>query len=243
MKWCWLLLMLSIMLLSSSVCAETVKLCSSDRTGLSEKDGTGYYWDVLSAVYKIEGLQLIHTSAPFIRCLKMIEQNKVDGAVAVFQTPQRSKKFTYPQIRLGYSSYGLTSLKETAFAQIENVQGEVGLIRGYDFSAWLPSHLTIHPVGSLTQAIQMLKFKRIPYHAGDLVDVFLTMKKMGEQPKDYTQRAMYSKSLYVPFSKDARGQKLANLFSSGMSKIYQNGTLERLMSKHKISNSILGDFK
>lgn len=240
MKWLWIML---TMLISSSIYAETVNLCSLDRVGLSEKDGTGYYWDVLTAVYKIEGMELIHTSVPFVRCLKMVEYKKVDGGVAIFQTPERSKKFTYPQTRLSYSVYGLTFLKDTTFDKLDNVQGQVGLIRGYDFSTWLPPHLTTYRVRSVNQAIKMLKVGRISYHADDLQDVMLTIKKMGERPEDYTQIEVYRKNLYVPFSKNARGQKLENIFNKGMRKIYENGTLEKLMKKHQIPNSILDDFK
>ena len=86
----------------------------------------------------------------------------------MFQTPERSKKYTYPKTRLSYSVYGLTFLKDTTFDKLDNVQGNVGLIRGYDFSSWLPPHLKTYPVSSLNQAIKMLKGDRISYHADDL---------------------------------------------------------------------------
>jgi len=231
------------MLISSSISAETVNFCSKERTDLSNEDGTGYYWDVLRAVYKTQQVEMIHSTAPFIRCLFLVENKVVDGAVAVFKTQKRSQKLTYPQSRLNYSSYGLTFLKQTPFDQIQNIKGNIGLIRGYDFSAWLPSHLDIYPVRNITQAIAMLKLKRLVYHADDLQDVLLTLKKTGERPDDFVLKTIYTKDLYIAFTKDARGQKMANIFDTGLKTIFKNGDLERLVKKYRLTNSVLDDFK
>ena len=232
-----------VMLVSSSLSAETVNFCSQERTGLSNKDGTGYYWDLLRAVYKIENAEITHNAVPFVRCLFLVENQHVDVAVAAFRTPERIKKFTYPQSRLHFSNYGITLLKQAHFDNIQNLKGQVGLIRGYDFSAWLPSHLDIFLVGDSIQAIKLLKLKRIKYHADDIQDVMLALRKIGEQPEDFVMKTISTKNLYLVFTKDDRGQKLANMFDSGIRKIAENGTLERLVEKHSLTYSILEDFK
>lgn len=78
MKWIWAIL---IVFMSSSIPAETITFCSLDRPGLSQKDGTGYYWDLLRAVYEAEGMKLKFHSVPFKRCLAHVEAKKVDGTV------------------------------------------------------------------------------------------------------------------------------------------------------------------
>ena len=236
------LLTILIMLFSLSLSAETVNFCSQERTDLSNKDGTGYYWDLLKAVYKIEGAEITHRAVPFVRCLAIVENKLVDVAVAAFRTPQRIKKFTYPQSRLHFSNYGIILLKETHFDNIQNLEGQVGLIRGYDFSAWLPSHLDVFLLGDTIQAINMLKLKRIKYHADDIQDVLFALRKIGEQPEDFVMKIISTKNLYVVFTKDARGQKLANMFDSVIRKIAENGTLEKIVEKYKLPHSILGDF-
>jgi polar amino acid transport system substrate-binding protein len=240
MKWFYTVF---ILLISPSISAETITLCSHDRPGLSKKDGTGYYWDLLRAVYKAEGIKLIHMSAPFKRCLLQVEHKVVDGAVSAFKTPDRSRKFTYPKSRLNFSSYGLVYLKGTSFDKIENVNDRIGIIRGYVFSEWLPSYLRLVELNNNFQAIEMLKLKRIKYHADDLQDVLLTIKKMGEPPDQFVFKTLMIKDLYLPLIKDARGQYLADKFDTGLKKIFKNGTLERLIKEHGIVNSILPDFK
>ena len=240
MKWFWAVL---IILFSSSISAETITLCSLDRPGLSQKDGTGYYWDLLRAVFEEEGIKLEHSSAPFVRCLKNVDYKEVDGAVAAFKTHERAKKFTYPKSRLNFSSYGLTYLKGTSFDKLESVKGSVGIIRGYDFSSWLPSSLELIYLNDNFQAIKMLKTKRLEYHADDLQDVLLTLKKMGERPNQFVYKTFYTKDLYMLFTKDTRGQNLADKFDTGLRKVFENGTLEILIKEYGLVNSILPDFK
>lgn len=229
-------------LMSPNIYSETIVLCSSDRFGVAQADGSGYYWDLLRVVYEAEGVILKHLSAPFQRCLDLVESKEVDGAVAVFETPERRKKFTYPKSRLSFSSYGLIHLRQTPFDKLENVRGDVGVIRGYDFSAWLPSSLSIVPLDNNIQAIKMLNMRRLEYHADDINDVLLTLKKIGERSDNFSFKELHVRSLFNAMTKDVRGQTLADKFDSGLRKAFKSGGLERLLKKYEVKNSILGDF-
>jgi len=239
MKWICLVF---IVLISPKNHAEIIKLCSLERPGLSQGDGSGYYWDLLRAVYEAEGVTVEYSSAPFKRCLALVESKMVDGAVAVFRTPDRAKKFIYPKSRLSFSSYGIVHLKQTAFDKLENIESKVGIMRGYDFSAWLPSYLPVTTLSDNFQAVEMLKTKRIEYHADDLQGFNLTLKKMGEQPEKFVSREFHVRDLFVPMTNDVRGQRLADKFDSGIDKALQNGELEKLNRKHELVISLLPDF-
>jgi len=232
------------MTMSYSVLAtEKISLCSLERTGLSEADGTGYYWDVLRATFKIEGYDVDQTTAPFLRCLREVQYKRIDGVVAVFKTAERSKSLFYPKDRLGVNISGLTFLKENSINNIEDVKSPVGIIRGYDFSDWIPSEINKLSVNDTAQGIKLLKAKRIKYFADDLQDVDLSMKKNGIQKELFSQKMFDTKDLYTAFTKNARGEILARAFSSGIRKIHKNGTLEKLVNKYDIGNSIINDFE
>jgi len=232
MNYIW---MIFTAVISASISAETITLCSLERAGLSQKDGTGYYWELLRAIYREEGIELKHHSAPFKRCLQLVEREIVDGAVAVFRTPERTMKFNYPKSRLNVSTYGLSYLKETSQKEIKKGESSVGIIRGYDFSEWLPSNIKLVSLNSNTQAIGMLKLKRIQYHADDLQDVLFTLKEMGERPDQFAFKSLHTKNLYVPFTKNVRGQNLADSFDIGLKKVSIRGELKKLVEKYGIN--------
>lgn len=235
--------MLLSILLSTSAYSESIKFCSFDRPSLSESDGTGYYWDLLRAIYQEEGIAVKIDSAPFLRCLKGVENKNVDGAVAVFKTPERQKHYLYPKSRLNVSTYGLIFLKETPFDKLENIKKDIGIIRGYDFSEWLPPQLSYQTLNSNALAIEMLKRNRIAYFVDDIQDTLLTLKKRNEQADQFDFKVFKTKSLYIVLTKDERGQRMADKFDSGLQKIYDNGILQKLIKEYGLVNSILTDFK
>jgi polar amino acid transport system substrate-binding protein len=237
------LLTIIFLLYSQVISAEVVNLCSQPRVTLSEKNGVGYYWDILRAVYEIEGYKIHENDAPFIRCLLSVDHKKTDGAVAVFRTQQRDNKFTYPDSRIHFSSYGVVSLRSPPIDKIHDLKGSIGLIRGYDFSSWLHSQLNIKSMRNTAHAIAMLKHNRITHIADDIQDVLSTMKKMGENPANYLIKTMSRKDLYVVFTNNERGKKLANKFDSGIKKLANNGCLERITKKYHLADSIVHDFK
>ncbi len=160
-----LVIIIFILFMTSTGYAETITFKIPEWKGYTNSDGTGYYWDVLRSIYETEGIQMIHGTAPFKRSLKMVERKKVDASAGVFRTPERVKKFRYPKTRISNEFSGIVFLKGTPFDKIQNLKGNIGKIRGYDYSAWLPSHLNISEMKYTSQAIKMLQAKRIQYHA------------------------------------------------------------------------------
>ncbi|MFT5691436.1 MAG: hypothetical protein ACI92E_000765 [Oceanicoccus sp.] len=142
-----------------------------------------------------------HRSAQFDRCLLLVESNRVDGAVAVCHSAERSKEFTYSTSRLNFSSCVLVYLKEASIDEIENANGKVGIIRGYDFSAWLPSNIKLEPLNSNVQAIGILNLKRIKYHADDLRVLLLTLTKMEDLADQFVLKSFHTENLEVSFTK------------------------------------------
>ncbi len=239
-----LILSLIFIVVYSASFAQTVSFCSEEWVGFTDANGTGYYWDVLRAVYKTEGIEILHTKVPFIRCLKTLEQKQMfDGAAACFKTSERQVLFTFAEHRIHYTSYGIVYMKGKNINNLSDIKSKVGKVRGYDFSDWLPSNLDIYPLSSTVQALKMLKLERIKYFAEDLQDVDMTIRKLKLDSNDYIRKSFHTKSLFVPFTKNARGKKMADIFDSGLVKIYESGELEKIVKKYNLEISILSDFK
>jgi len=85
----------------------------------------------------------------------------------------------------------------------------------------------------------MLKLRRLKFHADDIQDVMLTFRKLGERPDDYALKSVYTSDLYIPFTKNARGVELANMFDKGIKIISENGKLKKLVEKYGLINSIV----
>ena len=179
---------------------------------------------------------MIHKIAPFKRALRSVEYKKIDAAAGAFRTPERVKIFIYPKTRIDNEFSGIVFLRGTPFDKIKNLKGQIGKVRGYDYSAWLPSHLNIYEVNDTLQAIQMLRAKRISYHADASVDIESSIKQLKEKRDDFKIIKMYATPLYVIFTKNNRGQKMADIYDRGNKRLYKTGRLDEIMNKYGIKD-------
>jgi len=227
-----LVIMIIILFIASTCHAEKITFFAPEWKGYTNGDGTGYCWDVLRSIYEAEGIQMIHKIAPFKRSLRSVENKQADAAAGAFRTPERAKIFVYPKTRLDHEISGIVFLRGTPFDKIQNLKGQIGKVRGYDYSAWLPSSLNIYELNNTSQGIQMLRTKRIQYHADDIEDIESSIKRLGEKMDDFKIVNMHTQPLYVIFTKDNRGQRMADIYDRGNKRLYKTGKLDEIMNKY-----------
>jgi len=224
--------------------AEKVVICSAEFPGFTNKDGSGYYWDILRKIFTSESMEFEYASIPFSRCLISLEQGKVDGVAAFFKTAKRMKKFTYAKSRIHFSSYGLFYLEHTKFNGLDNIKGRVGKVRGYDFSTWLPATMSFELLKDPVQGIKMLNAGRIKYYAEDTADFEFTLKRTPRaRLSDYNRTIILTKDLFSAFSKSKKGQRLANVFDKGLARLAKSGVIQEISDNYEIKKTVVQDFK
>ncbi len=233
-----------LLLMANVSFSEKLEMCSPEYSDFTNKDGTGYYWDVLRAIFKDEGFELVPLIVSFKRCLLLLKDKQVDGTAALFKTKKRAEFLSYPKSRIHFTSYGLIYLKENSFEGFDNIKGRVGKIRGVEFSDWLPNNLDMEFLLNTRQAIKMLNAKRIMYYAEDIQDFQLTVHKMkGGKLDRYKIKVLDSSDLYSPFNGTARGKRLAVMFDKGLYKLFKSGELKAIAKRYGLKESVLVDFK
>lgn len=219
-------------------------MCSAEFPGFTNKDGSGYYWDILREIFTNDEKKFETASIPFSRCLISLEQGKVDGVAAFFKTAKREQKFSYPKSRIHFSSYGLFYLKSSVFNGLSRVEGRVGKVRGYDFSSWLPENMSFEILKNPTQGIKMLNVGRIKYYAEDTADFEFTLKKIpGARLSDYNRTVFLTKDLFSAFSKTKKGKRLANEFDEGLAKLARSGVIKEISDIYEIKHTVVQDFE
>ena len=224
--------------------AEKVLICSAEFPGFTNRDGSGYYWDILREIFTNDDMKFEPASMPFSRCLISLEQGKVDGVAAFFKTEKRIKKFTYAKRRIHFSSYGLFYLEHTKFNGLDNIKGRVGKVRGYDFSSWLPATMKFELLKDPEQGIKMLNAGRIKYYAEDAADFEFTLKRSPRtRLSDYNRTIFLTKDLFSAFSKTKKGQRLATKFDRGLARLAKSGVIQEISDYYEIKETVVQDFK
>ncbi len=179
---------------------------------------------------------MIHVIAPFKRSLKKLEHKEADAVAGVYKTPERDKIFIYPKTRIDNEFSGIVFLKETPFENIQNLKGKIGKVRGYDYSAWLPPSLSIYKLNNTLQGIQMLRAKHIQYQVDASVDIDSAIKQLNEKRDDFKIIKMYATPLYVIFTNNNRGQRMADIYDRGNKRLYKTGKLDEIRNEYGIKN-------
>ncbi len=237
-------LLLLLLCLPVNSYSEKIVMCSAEFPGFTNKDGSGYYWDILREIFTNDGREFEAASIPFTRCLISLEQGKVDGVAAFFKTAKREQKFSYAKSRIHFSSYGLFYLKNSVFNGLSKMEGRVGKVRGYGFSSWLPADMNFELLKDPRQGIKMLDAGRIKYYAEDTADFEFTLKKIpGARLFDYNRTIFLTKDLFSAFSKTSRGKRLANEFDQGLAKLAKSGVIKEISDNYEIKHTIVQDFE
>ncbi len=63
----------------------------------------------------------------------------------------------------------------------------------------------------------MLRKERIQYHADAITDIESVLYKLREKRIDFAIKKLNTNPLFMIFTKDARGQRMADIFIEGLS--------------------------
>lgn len=197
----------------------------------TEKDGSGFYFDLMRLVFEPEGIQISHQITPWARCELLVSSKKADALLGSYK--EKMQLYNYPNyaIWIDISSvafkrgkfewHGTTSLKDK----------KVAWIRGYRYDSYLDIRLQIYELSDNSQAWQMLELDRIDFYLDSLTDMKLFIKENAIDHDKYEIQNVITKQLYVRFAKTEKGKRLADIYDKRILRLYENGQLERLYLK------------
>ena len=229
--------LLSFLLLcfwGTSLYAEEIVVAIPEWEHWSEADGSGYYWDVFRQVYEPQGIKVVFKNAIFKRVISQLEEKTgIDASAGFVKNKERLQKFSYPKTHIDMESSGIIYLKTTSYSSMAEVTGIVGKIRGYDYSSWIPANVRIFEVNNTEEGMKLLLRNRIQYMADAMSDIRIALNQMDLEKSRFSTRVIQKVPLYAIFTKDARGERLANLFDSGMERLKKSGELKKIIEKYE----------
>ena len=202
--------------------------------GYVDENGKGLYFDVISAVYEPEGIQITINFRPWPRALFEVENGLADFTGA----DSRTSKFAQPKTPI-LRSPEVVFLRKAAipsYRNIESLNKKSGVwVSGYTDN--LPDQIKKHLKGkgnpSRDAAFQMVLLGRADYFLDNDYQLAQTMNKFAGKfdTSEFQVATVYSEDLYMCFTKSQRGQRLADIFDQRMKKLSDAGELKRIYAK------------
>lgn len=207
----------------------------------TNKDGTGLYWDIFRAVYGPEGYTIETKIRTYERAVNLIKNYKVDVMVGPYI--DEIKNVIYPKNYFAVDIVQALSLKNTGndWNGFESINSKiVGWIKGYSYDDYLPEgaldNTAINRLHNRRTAFALLNKKRLDYFIDAKADIsdFLN-SNTGYNAEDFVRNTILELKLYIVFTDDEKGKKLARIFDDRFSLLLAGGEIKKLYEKYKNS--------
>lgn len=230
-----------LLLCLSTVCSaqlpSNIRICSPQWDYYTEKDGTGLYHELWAAVFTPSNIRVDIDYIPFKRCEREFTDHKItryDAYVGGYGAAGQ----LIPKWHIGIDA--LSVAYRNGF--ITEWLGEVSLTgnrvsweRGYDYDKHgvINVDIQLKEFSKLTSALKMLHRNRIDY----ILDYDTALKGLIKELGLSGQLTVISNAIIGPkyfmiFSNTERGQALAEVWDSGMERLYKSGQLKKLYAAY-----------
>lgn len=218
--------------LAASPPPSEIHLVSDAWHGLTRKDGTGLYFDLIRAVYARRQIKLRINIYPYARTVQAVKDKRADAWVASFMN---EKDFAlYPRWHFDRNVQQVLFRKRPGytFAGTSDLRGQrVAWLRDFGLDKYIPEPMKVVEVDTIQSAMQMLEAGRIDYFVGaqsDLADDIAARKvDMGGFELAFVMHL----GLYLAFADNARGESLRRVWDEEMETFHKADAFKAIYRK------------
>jgi polar amino acid transport system substrate-binding protein len=213
---------------------QTVLFVSDEWHNLTRKDGSGLYFEVVSAVYARRGIQVHYRLFPYARAVQMVNDKKADGWVASFMD---EKNFPlYPKWHFDKNEQTVVYRKDRAGAPYTGPASlrnqRVAWLRDFGLDRYIQEPMRITEVDSIGSAFEMLARNRIDYFVGAKSDISDYIARSKQSMSDYEMKFAMHLGLYMAFASNERGQKLREIWDAEMESFHRTEAFKAIYRKY-----------
>jgi polar amino acid transport system substrate-binding protein len=213
---------------------QTISVYSEAWTDATNKDGTGYYWDILRAVFEQEGSTLSINISTYKRSVGMVQTGKADLMVGAYvdEIPNAlypKKHFDADKIAAVYKKDLLSDWQGES-----SLQGKkVGWVKGYELEKYIPQNYSTHEHYERDHIFELLESGKLEIFLDAEADIRHEMKARNIDESKYAISPVKSLKLYFVFADNERGQLLQSAFDRRFEEMLKSGELKALNDKWK----------
>ena len=235
--------------LALSVCsvqAQTITLVGEDDwyPYSAQKDGKlrGFAVEVIEAAYASVDVSVNFKSAPYARCLMLVETGQELGCFDSLKDSKLSAEFLFhqePIFKAEIGIYGLSTSEESGLRASDMRGRKVGLTHGYTYTDQIENDTSIIREAAPTDLsnLRKLLLKRSEYSLVYTRIVDYLVHRYPQEFKDKIKQVgtINVDRLYVSFSKKREeSAKYAALLDQGLRKIKSNGQYAKIEQRWQV---------
>jgi len=221
-------------LASAEPLPQTIKVYSEAWIDSTNKDGTGYYWDILRAVFEQSGSTLSINTTTYKRSVGMVQTGEADLMVGAYidEIPNA----LYPKWHFDADEVAAVYKKEliSGWQGESSLQGKkVGWVAGYELANYIPKTYSAHEHYERDHIFELLNNGKLEIFLDAEYDIRQEMKARNIDESRYTISPVKTLKLYFVFADNERGKLLQKAFDRRFEEMLKSGELKTLNEKWK----------
>lgn len=207
----------------------TIHLVSDAWHGLTRKDGTGLYFDLIRAVFRQRQVQIKVDIVPYARSVQMVLDKQADGWVASFMNEKdfplyprwhfdRNAQMVLFRKRPGHTFSGASALRDK----------RVAWLRDFGLDRYIGEPMKITEVDTIQSAMQMLVYDRIDYFVGAQSDLQDDIKARKVDMSGFEMTFLMNLGLYVAFANTPRGEHFRTVWDDVMKDFHKTDAFKAI---------------
>jgi polar amino acid transport system substrate-binding protein len=241
-----LLLMIAIIGAFLAFCAitdaEEITLASMEWEDYVNADGTGFYAEIIKAIYEPAGVKVTFQIVPWARAVRMVLNKDADALVADSDTS--------PVPELLHSEYPLDvahayylTKKSQLYTDQNSFRGKtIGWIRGFNFDkkiALPKGAYTIHEVAEVVTGIRMIQKGRLDFFIDYKEGIEAEAEKYQIDLSDCQIITGFEERYLMGFANTEKGKRLLQTYEDRFKTLYQAGELRTLLQTSGVEAGLI----
>lgn len=243
MKKSILITLIMIAAVFSAAAQSNILIATPEWEGSTNKDGSGFYFDIMRAVFEPAGYKVTHRIVPWDRATMMVQKGQADLMLGTYYEAENLNKRHYPKwpFEIEETVAVFKKSRVSDWKGMESLHGQTAVWpRGYDYHEFMEG---IVPVWSETDGtelgIKMLAGDRMLYYIDAANDVNVIFKKLGINKADYRIEVIMADDLYPGFSPSDKGRALAKIYDERIAALIKSGELQKIYAKYDVKYKTL----
>lgn len=235
MKYIRSILLTSLFALFSitSYAAETVVVVTDEWSSYTNKDGSGYYFDVLRAVFPAPDYKIDYKIVPYARSLKLVVGQDAHVVLGIYEGEIPDKQVSKWVVERDLVDALVSPSLGKSWSGVDSLAGKNVVAKiGYGFDAITDVKMNYSEKSSLESMVKMLQAGRadaVLDYEEDLKPI-ISKVKLGS---DYVlKKSVMGSDIYFGFSNDVRGIKYLERFNAEFKKLWDTKKIHELMAKN-----------
>lgn len=233
MRWLTLVLAGMLWVQWASANDKTLIAISEAWEDATNADGTGFYWDMVRAVYEPEGYSVTTDTAPYARAVKMVMSKRADLWCASYEAEEETN---YPKTPMDADNV-VAIVKKGVLDPAQGTKAldgkRVNWILGYGYNDYIEdAKMDFKEIKSRKIGFNLVESGKIDAFLDSKAEIEAYIEEAKFDMSGYELVPMLQLKMYMAFRPDERGKTLAELWDARVKAMHDSGELKKLYEQH-----------